>query len=347
MKPKRIGFVIFDGFVGIDLFGPAEAFSAAEPKDKNGELYRGYEVLTIGLTNRAFVTWSGMTIRAHRTFRNAPALDTLIIPGGLALRKAAIVGPVSAFIKERAASTRRIGSVCTGIYGLAATGLLQGRRVTTHWRFAKDVALRFPDLRVDANAIFIKDGPFITSAGATAGIDLALALIEEDYGIRVAVAVARELVVYLKRSGGQEQYSEPLKFQTESIDRFAELPTWMVSHLDGDLSVENLAAKVYLCSRQFSRRFKMAFGKTPAAFVEELRLNEARRRLDMGTSSLEQIGASVGFKSADAFRRAFERRLGVNPSQYRRNFNNIPRIWPRRARRQVLKMAPEIHARSL
>jgi transcriptional regulator GlxA family with amidase domain len=242
---------------------------------------------------------------------------------------------VSNFIKARAASTRRIVAICTGIYGVAPTGLLQGRRVAAHWRFVKDIARQFPDLRVDDDAIFLQDGPFFTCAGAAAGVDLAISLIESDYGIRVALAVARELVLYLKRSGGEGQYSEPLKFQTESIDRFADLAGWIVSHLHGDLSVESLAARAYLCSRQFSRRFKTAFGKSPAVFVEELRLNEARRLLAMGRSSLEQVSASVGFKSADAFRRAFERRLGINPSEYRREFNRDSPTCPGRSRRQA------------
>jgi transcriptional regulator GlxA family with amidase domain len=293
----------------------------------------GYEVLTIGLTNRPFVAESGIEVRPQKTFANAPALDTLIIPGGRGLRQAATGGPVSKFIKARAASTRRIVCICTGIYGLAPTGLLHGRRVAAHWRFVKDIASQFPDLRVDDNAIFLQDGPFYTCAGAAAGVDLAISLIESDYGIRVALAVARELVVYLKRSGGEGQYSEPLRFQTESIDRFAELAGWIASHLHGDLTTESLAARVFLCSRQFTRRFKTAFGKSPATFVEELRLSEARRLLAMGTSSLEQVSASVGFKSADAFRRAFERRLGINPSDYRRRFNREPPISSRRSRR--------------
>jgi transcriptional regulator GlxA family with amidase domain len=231
-------------------------------------------------------------------------------------------------------------SICTGIYGLAATGLLAGRRVTTHWHFAPDVARRFPDLRVHDNAIFLKDGPFYTSAGATAGIDLALFLIEEDYGPRVALAVARELVVYLKRSGGQEQYSEPLQFQTQSVSRLSELATWILSHLNANLSVEALAAKACLCPRHFSRRFKIEFGATPADFVERLRLDEARHRLSSGDNSVENVGTSVGFTSADAFRRAFERRLGVNPRDYRERFTARAKVsQPRRERREVKRLS--------
>jgi transcriptional regulator GlxA family with amidase domain len=322
MGPRRIGFIGFDGVGTMEITTAAAAFNCAEIQAEDRGPKQCYEVVIIGLSNRPFVATSGIVFQPHKTFKNAPPLDTLIIPGGksLTLLEPRIAGPVAAFVNARANSTRRIVSVCSGIYGLAMTGLLAGRKVATHWRYAKDVARRFPELRIDDNAIFLKDGPFYTSAGATAGIDLALSLIEEDYGPRVALAVARELIVYLKRSGGQEQYSEPLQFQTQSISRLSELTSWMVSHLHRDLSVEALAAKACLCPRHFSRRFKVEFGTTPADFVERLRLDEARRRLSNGDNSVENVGTSVGFKSADAFRRAFERRLGVNPMDYRRRF---------------------------
>ena len=320
MAPKRIGLIGFDGVGTMDMTAAAAAFTSAQIQDGGRGPKPCYEVVVIGLSNKPFMATSGMVFQPHKTFNNAPPLDTLIIPGGLALLKPRIGKPVAAFVKARAGCTRRIVSICSGLYGLAMTGLLAGRKVATHWRYAQDIARRFPDLQVDDNAIFLKDAPFYTSAGATAGIDLTLSLIEEDYGARVALTVARELVVYLKRPGGQEQYSEPLQFQTQSISRLSELATWMLSHLHEDLSVEALAAKACLCPRHFSRRFKVEFGTTPADFVERLRLDEARRRLSNGDNSVENVGTSVGFKSSDAFRRAFERRLGVNPSDYRRRF---------------------------
>ena len=322
MTPKRIGFIGFDGVVAIDLAGPVEAFNCAEIRGAQNGPRKCYEVVTIGLSNRPFVSESGLIFKPQKTFKNTPPLDTLVIPGGRGLRKPEIGKPIAAFVKARAASTRRIVSICTGVYGLAMTGLLAGRKVTTHWHFAQELAHRFPELQIDDNAIFIKDGPFYTSAGATAGIDLSLSLIEEDYGPGVAMAVARELVVYLKRSGGQDQYSEPLRFQTQSISRLSDLATWIVSHLSEDLSVEVLAAKACLCPRHFTRRFKAEFGYSPANFVEKLRLDEARRRLSIGDNSIENVGLSVGFKSADAFRRAFERQLEINPSDYRRRFSS-------------------------
>jgi transcriptional regulator GlxA family with amidase domain len=229
-------------------------------------------------------------------------------------------------IAARAGEVRRLVSICTGLYGLAQSGLADGRRVTTHWKFAADVAARFPALRLEPDAIFIKDGPIYSSAGITAAIDMALALIEEDFGPALALAAARDLVVYLKRSGGQQQYSEPLRFQARAGDRFAELAAYMVQHLDDDLGVEALAARAGLSPRQFNRAFKAAFETTPAQHVERLRLDAAREHLIASNASIDQVAWTVGFRSDDAFRRAFDRRFGLSPSDYRRRFSpaNIP-----------------------
>ena len=275
----------------------------------------------MGLSDRHFSSESGVLFKPHTTLSSVPKLDTLIIPGGRGLRHPATQKAVAEWVKGQAGKFRRVATVCTGVYGLAPTGLLDGRRVTTHWRFARAFAEQFPRLRVDASALFIKDGPFYTCAGVTAGIDLALSLIEEDYGPSVALAVARELVVYLKRPGGQDQYSAPLRFQTRSADCFADLAAWMQGHLQDDLSVEALAARARLCPRHFTRRFKNTFGATPGTFVEDLRLGEARERLSMADQRIESVARSVGFRSSDAFRRAFERRYGVNPTSYRQRFH--------------------------
>src|SRR6266478_4525090 len=280
-----------------------------------------YEVVIIGLTNRPFTSESGVVFKPHKTITNAPALDTLIIPGGKGLRVPDTQRKAAEWIRRRAAKTRRIATVCTGTFGLAATGLLNGRRVTTHSRQAQELSKTFPQLKVDPNALFLKDGKFYTCAGITAGIDLSLALIEEDFGPRVALSVARELVVYLKRPGGQEQFSEPLQFQTLSLDRFADLAVWIKGHLRSDLSAEALADRANLSPRHFSRRFKAVFGTTPADFVDSLRLSEARARLTLPDQTIDRVAYSVGFKSADAFRRAFERRFGLQPSTYRKHFS--------------------------
>jgi transcriptional regulator GlxA family with amidase domain len=316
-----VGFLGFDGINALDLVGPMEAFATCLLEPGPDDAPRPcYEVLLIGLRKEAFGSESGLVFRPAVDLQTAPDLDTLIVPGGSGLRRPEANAAAARWIRARAGRTRRIASVCTGIYGLAATGLLDGRRVTTHWRFAHQVQQAFPRLRVDANALYLKDGPFYTSAGITAGIDLALALIEEDHGAAVALTVARELVMYLKRPGGQEQYSEPLRFQVESSDRFADLAAWILGHLHRDLSVRSLADRAHLCPRHFGRAFKQALGVPPATLVEELRLDEARRRLSTRATTVGAVASSVGFRSADAFRRAFLRRFGVTPSTYRDRF---------------------------
>ncbi len=320
MAPLRVGFLGYQNANALDLVGPAEAFASALRENGKGKLERCYEVTIIGLTRRPFATESGIVFQPTTTIDSARKFDTLIIPGGRGLRELETNRKVAKWIGEKAKETRRVATVCTGIYGLAATGLLDGRRVTTHWRYSTDAARKFPKVRMQPNALFVKDGKFYTSAGVTAGIDLALALIEEDFGSKIALAVAREMVVYLKRSGGQEQYSEPLQFQTNSRDRFAELVAWMTNNPTEDMSIESLAHRVSLSPRQFFRRFKEHFGSSPATFVEALRLTEARRRLSAGETSIETVAESVGFNGPDSFTRAFARRFRVTPSKFRRHF---------------------------
>lgn len=325
MKPKRVAILGFPGAMALDIVGPFDAFSVAAILGENGELRPRYQVSIIGLKNAEFVAESGVVFKPHKVLQDAGAIDTLIVPGGVGLRTPAIQSAVASWISNNAMRIRRIASVCTGTYGVAPTGLLDGLQVTTHWRFADDLARKFPRIRVDARALYYKQGKMYTCAGITAGIDLALALIEEDHGPGVALAVARELVVYLKRPGGQEQYSEPLRFQTRASDRFADLAAWIQDHLREDLSVERLAQRVHLSPRQFSRNFKDTFGSAPAAFIAELRLNEARNRLALPREPVESVADSVGFKSADAFRRAFQRRFGLAPSSYKMRFSSRPR----------------------
>jgi len=320
MNRKRVGFLVYQRMQALDLAGPMDAFSAATMEDAEGCTQRCYDAVTIGVGAGVVAAESGLRIKPQFTLRTAPRLDTLVIPGGAGMRDAKTAAKVGAWIKGRAHQLRRIAAVCTGVYGLAATGLLDGRRVTTHWQYARDLAQRFPLLKVDADPLFVRDGAFYTSAGITAGIDLSLALIEEDYGPSVALCVARELVVYLKRPGGQAQYSEPLQFQTQSTDRMGDIASWIVANLHKPLSVEAMAGRARLCPRQFTRRFKQAFGTTPAAFIESARIEEARRRLAGYHGTIERVASSVGFRSDDVFRRTFERRLGITPSAYRSRF---------------------------
>lgn len=316
---KRIGFLGFDGVAAIDLTGTLEAFRIADGADWR-QPPRRYETLIIGLSDAPFTAESGVRMLADVTLEAAPELDTIIIPGGPGLRTPATNRTVADWLKIRSPRARRVASICTGLYGLAASGLMDGRRATTHWLHAADAASRFPTVEITPDAIYVKDGPFYTSAGMTAGIDLALAMIEEDHGPAVALAAARQLVVYMKRSGGQLQYSEPLKFQTRASDRFANLSALIVGDPAADWTVETMAATAGLSPRQFSRRFREALGASPAAFVEALRLDEARLRLATTGDSIARVAHAAGFRSDDVFRRAFERRFGVTPSAYRDRF---------------------------
>jgi transcriptional regulator GlxA family with amidase domain len=317
MNPKTVGLIVFEQVTAVDLTGPAEVFSKAKTQNSDGRESRCYHVLTLGVGTEPCATECGIIIKPKLSIEDAPLLDTLVIPSGTGIHNARLSKKIVRWLNRRAPGIRRIATLGSGIYALASTGLLDRREVAVHYRLARDVATRFPRLCVGPNCLFVKDGPFYTSAGAMAGIDLSLSLIEEDYGPRIALTVARELVVYAKRLGHQEQYSDTLQFQTKSISRLSELTTWIVSHLNEDLSVEALAVKACLCPRHFARRFKMYFGTTPADFVEKLRLEEACRRLSSPDNSVDNVGMSVGFTSGDVFRRAFRRRLGVTPNQYR------------------------------
>jgi transcriptional regulator GlxA family with amidase domain len=221
-------------------------------------------------------------------------------------------------VTARASSTRRIASVSTGVYALAESGLVDHRPVTTHWRFARDVSQRFPKVRVTHAAAFLKDDQFYTSAGGTAGVEMTLALIEEDCGREVARKVARELVLPLRPPGETTAEIEPIHYESDPMERVSELPAWILAHLHENLTVDGLAARACLCPRHFSRVFKEVFNCTPGHFVEELRLDEARRRLLGFRTTVSRIAESVGFKSADTFRRAFERHVGVTPTAFRR-----------------------------
>jgi transcriptional regulator GlxA family with amidase domain len=265
-----------------------------------------------------------MTVTPDETLQTVPELDTIVVPGGNGLRQTETSEKIADWILTRANRTRRIAVISTGIYGVAPTGLLDGREVTTHWRFASDVARCFPKLRINHKRAIVKDGPFYTCADLSAAIDLSLALIEEDYGRSVALAAARELgTPALTHRNGEEELSRPLTFNSQPTDRFAELVPWIMRHLSHDLSVNTLARKVCMSPSHFNRAFKSVLGSTPAAFVENLRINEARRRLSSPRKTVESVAELVGFSNADEFRRAFQKRFGEKPTASTNNFESL------------------------
>ncbi len=316
---RTIGLFAYDDMQILDLAGPLDVFGGA---NSFAHFAPPYELCVIGLRAGAVRTENGLSVVPARTLGDAPPLDTLLIPGGIAAR---LVLPGDArlldWLRERAKDTRRIVSVCTGVYALAAAGLLDGRRVTTHWRFADDLACRHPALRVETDRLFLRDGRFATSGGLTAGMDLALALVEEDLGASIALDVARQMVMYMKRPGNQTQFSMPLAAQVQGGSRMGALVEWLLAHLDEDIGMERMAEQVAMSARHFRRVFAETFSMTPARFVDKLRLEQACIRLTQGSAPIGRIASGVGFNSADAFRRAFRARYGVTPNEYRERFS--------------------------
>jgi transcriptional regulator GlxA family with amidase domain len=313
----KVGIVGYPEVNGFDIVGPLEVFASARGADGK----TAYAIRVLAVAGEPFQTEAGLTIVPHGRLSDAADLDIIIVPGGAGLRRSDTVGPIAAWLQDQSTPGRRIAAVCTGAYGLAAAGLLDGRRATTHWRFAADLQGSYPKIDVDPDLIYVRDGNIYTSGGISAGVDLALALVEQDLGPKAALAVAREMVVFLKRSGGQHQYSEPLQFQVKSGDRFADLLAWVNGALAEDLSVPRLAQSVCLGPRQFARAFQQAVGLSPAAYVERLRIDRAAESLSATNISIDRAAAQVGYRSADVFRRAFERRFGVSPGEYRRRFS--------------------------
>jgi transcriptional regulator GlxA family with amidase domain len=249
-----------------------------------------------------------------------PRHDTLVVAGGEGSRRATADAEIVDWIARASRRARRTTSVCTGSYLLAAAGLLDGRRATTHWAFADSFSERYPAVDLDPEPVFVRDGDVWTSAGVTAGMDLALALVEDDLGPEVALTVARALVVFLKRPGGQSQFSGALTAQQATRPALRELQAWIVGHLDEDLSVAALAERARLSERSFARAFRHEVGQTPAAYVEALRVERARTLLEDGAESLDAVARGAGFGSAEVLRRAFHRRVGVGPAAYRERF---------------------------
>jgi transcriptional regulator GlxA family with amidase domain len=244
------------------------------------------------------------------TLASAPELDLIIVPGGRAWQRKEVSAPIAHWLLQRAQSATRIATICTGAYALAATGLLDGRTVSVHWRFASDLARRFPRVRVDHRRTVIKDGAFHSASGVMAAFNLSLGWIDEDYGPHVARTVAQELTLELP----VPSETAPARLE-QPIDRFGDLVRWIMRNLDQDLSIENLARRVGMSRDHFSRAFKSVFGVPPSDFVENLRLNEARRRLSVPHRALKTVASSVGFSDSAKFNRAFERRFGVRPAR--------------------------------
>jgi transcriptional regulator GlxA family with amidase domain len=283
---------------------------------------RGYTITVVSLDGAPVETSSGLTIVPHTDLYHAPAkIDTLLVAGGAGADRACADPALIEWIAARAQSARRVASVCTGAFLLAAAGLLDGRRATTHWAAAAELARRHPLVGVDPEPIFVCDGQVWTSAGVTAGMDLALAMVEEDLDRDAALTIARHLVLFLRRPGNQAQFSATLATHAPARDGLREVQRYAVEHLTADLSVEALAQLAHMSPRHFARSFRAEVGLTPGRYVERLRLEAARRRLEESEEPVAAVALASGFGTAETMRRAFLRALGVGPAEYRRRFH--------------------------
>jgi transcriptional regulator GlxA family with amidase domain len=308
---RAIGFLIFPDFQLLDAAGPLSAFEIA-----GRYMGDGYGLKVIAAEPGLVRSSAGAAMHAE-PLSGAAGLDTLVVAGGDGTRRAANAPQVLAFIQEAARTARRVASVCSGAYILAAAGLLDGRRATTHWSRSADFARRYPKVRLEPDRIFVQDGPVWTSAGITAGIDLALALIAEDAGEAIARSTAQQLVVYRRRPGGQSQFSALLEMERPN-GRFSSLLGWARERLVEPLTVEQLARQAAMSPRNFARAFTAETGLTPARAVERLRVEAARERVEAGPEPIDDIARTAGFGDPERMRRAFVRAFGQPPQALRR-----------------------------
>ncbi|GIL41266.1 AraC family transcriptional regulator [Rhodospirillales bacterium TMPK1] len=316
--------MLFDNALALDVTGPGDAFATANQFATARD--RPYRLVYLSRSGGKIRTAGGLVVQTEPVAAfDLATLDTLIVAGGVAIEQAARDAALLDWIRTASRRARRTCSVCTGAWLLAAAGLLDRKRAATHWSKVDALRAAYPKVRVELDPIYVRDGKIWTSAGVTAGIDLALALIEDDFGAQRSLAVAKELVVFLRRPGGQAQFSNALAAQAQSAAqqehaRLDAVRDWMQDHLARDCSVETLAARAGMAPRSFARHFAARFGTTPAKRVEELRLEAAQRALHDGDAAIKQIAARCGFGDEERMRRAFVRRFGVAPSAYRARF---------------------------
>ena len=323
-KTRRVAMLAFPDVQMLDVMGPLEVFARASRwlQDSGLRTDDAYRVEIIGLKRGAFAASSGLRLHADRGYAQVRGgLDTLLIAGGRGAERYCASPPLLRWIRHQAGTVRRLASICTGAFFLAEAGLLEGRRATTHWASCDALARRYPRIRVEPDRIFVKEGALYTTAGVTAGMDLALALVEEDHGREVALETARALVMFLRRPGGQAQFSAQLSVQLAEQEPLRELQAYILDHPRADLSVPTLARRVAMSPRNFARVFTREVGMTPARFVISTRVETARRLLEESSESLEAVCSLSGLGTLEAMRRAFLHKVGIPPGQYRERFN--------------------------
>jgi transcriptional regulator GlxA family with amidase domain len=316
---RTIDVLAYPAMQILDVAGPVQVFATANDVVVDAGGMPPYRLKVVAQGGEGATASAGIKLAAEPLGEGGEPLDTLLVAGGEGAEAASENPVLVDWVRRRAADAHRVASVCTGAFVLAAAGLLDGRRAATHWKYCAKLAHRFPAVRVEPDPIFVRDGQIWTSAGVTAGIDLSLALVEEDLGRSVALAVARHLVVFLKRPGGQAQFSAALALQAAD-DRFGTLHNWINSHLGDDLSLSVLADQAGMSERSFSRHYAEAIGQTPARTIERLRVEAARRLLSESRTPVKRIAQRCGFGSEETMRRSFLRVLAVTPQDYRSRF---------------------------
>jgi transcriptional regulator GlxA family with amidase domain len=313
---RRVVLVAFPDVQALDVTGPSEVFSLA------GRLSGArYALELVASESGPVACSSGIQLLAERALEQSRGgIDTLLVAGGVGVSRAERDERLIRWLRSAAGRSRRVASVCTGAFLLARAGLLEGRRATTHWAACATLERRYPDVQVETEPIFVRDGNVYTSAGVTAGIDLALALVEEDLGSRAALEIARALVLFVRRPGGQRQFSTSLGGQSAARPALRELQEWITDHLGDDLSVPALAERAFMSERNFARVFRREVGISPAAYVESLRVERAKLLLQSTPLSVHEIGRRCGFGTVETLRRAFARAVGASPADYRSRF---------------------------
>ncbi len=320
-RPLRVVILTTADAQPLDVAGPYEVFSLAQRKlrEMGQENGAGYDVELVTMGSSRHITGRlGLSIVARKSYQSVTGnIDTLLVVGGMEPWKAPGRAPVLNWLRQRAAHVRRLAGVCTGAFVLAESGLLDGRRATTHWYFCQQLAARYPKVKVDPEPLYVADGSVYTCAGVTSAMDLALSFVEEDFGTDVAVRIARAYVMFLRRPGGQSQFSTPLSFNASSQSTMNRLQIWILDHLAEELTVERLAAQARMSPRHFARTFSREFQMTPGEYLDRVRVEAARKRLEDTDDGVEQIAAAVGFGTASTMRRAFLRVLDIGPTDYR------------------------------
>ncbi|MCT8962752.1 GlxA family transcriptional regulator [Pseudomonas veronii] len=320
MRKISVGMVLFPNFQLLDIAGPKDAF--AQVKILSDGLCE-YEMLTVGTTRSPLLSSSGLTVIPDRTiFDPCPHFDTIIVPGGLGIFDVYTDSTLRDWLKVQEKRSRRLAAICNGVFALGAAGLISHKSVTTHWMDATHLSELFPSAQVDPDHIHMKDGAIYTTAGVTAGIDLSLLLIEEDFGKRMAIDVAKYLVVYLRRAGGQSQFSPLLDVQGGVDSQVEAIQDYMLANLHINHSLTSLAERVHMSPRNLSRLFTKETGTSPMAFLSDARIDAVRRYLETTEQSIKEIAHRCGFEHSDSLRRVFVKRLAISPVEYRQRFRS-------------------------